>query len=183
MSRGLTENQQTRLSNNPYRAERLIEILTPGANYFYTTGDIDVDVLTDTNGGTSTYLANMPVELVTVITELYEPGLNEVGVVITDISNTLYTNITRINNNYDYQRSKLNIYMLFRDVETGTAYTSDVITLFRGNVYKVDAERTNTNLTINIRANNYFNNFLGTNGLTTSDFPKGLITDAIDWGR
>jgi hypothetical protein len=182
MARDLTANQQSRLEDNPYRSERLIEILTPATNYFYTTGDINVDVLTDTNGGTSTYLSNMPVEVITELTELYEPGLNEVGITISDISNSLYDNVIRLNNNYDYQKTELNIYLLFRNISTGVAYTSDVITLFRGNVYKVDTSRTASNLTINIRANNYFNNFLGVNGITTADFPQGLITDNIDWG-
>lgn len=183
MSRDLTANQQSRLEDNPYRAERLIEILTPDTNYFYTTNDLNVDVLTDTNGGTSTYVANMPVELVTEITELYEPGLNEVGIRISDISNSVYNDITRVNDNFDYQKTELNIYLLFRNASTGVAFTSDVITLFRGNVYKVDTTRTTNNLTINIRANNYFSNFLGTNGFTTADFPEGLITDNIDWGN
>lgn len=183
MSRGLTANQQTRLTANPYRAERLIEILTPSQNYFYTSGDANVDALTDTNGGTQTYLANHPVELVTELVELYEPGLNEVGITVTDISNSIYANITRLNNNFDYLKTSLNIYLLFRDVSTGTAYTDDIITLFQGNVYKIDTSRTQDNLTINIRANNSFGNFIGTNGLTTADFPQGLITDDIDWGR
>lgn len=183
MARDLTANQQSRLTDNPYRAERLIEILTPGANYFYTTGDKNIEALTDTNGGTQNYLANMPVELVTELTELYEPGLNEVGITISDISNSLYSNVTRLNNNYDYQRSDLNIYLLFRNVSTGVAYTDDIVTLFRGSVYKVDSMRNENNLTINIRANNSFSNFLGVNGKTTADFANGLVTDNIDWGR
>jgi len=183
MARDLTANQQSRLADNPYRAERLIELQTPDTNYFYTTGDKNIDVSTDTSFGTQTFLANMPVELVTELVELYEPGLNEVGITISDISNSLYSDVTRINDNYDYQKTELNIYLLFTDISTGTAYTSDVITLFRGNVYKVDALRNENNLTINIRANNVFSNFIGVNGLTTADFPQGMITDDIDWGR
>jgi hypothetical protein len=183
MSRGLTADQVTRLSTNPYRVERLIEILTPGANYFYTTGDVNVSASTNTSDGTKSYLANNGVELLIELQELYEPGANEMGVRLTDISGSLYSNITRFNNNYDYLKSSLNVYLLFRDVSTGSAYTSDIISLFQGSVYKIDANRDAVNLTLNVRANNLFANFVGVKGRSTSFFYDGMISENIAWGR
>lgn len=183
MSRGLTTNQNTRLSEQVYRSEKLIEIITPGTNYFYTTGDISVTTLTDTSLGTQTFLADNGVELFLDLKELYEPGLSEVGIEIGDVDGTIYEDITRVNNNYDFGRSTMNVYLLFRDIATGTPYTSDIITLFKGDVYKVDLNRDDTNMTINVRAHNLFSNFIGTNGLTVADFSNGITIDNIVFGE
>jgi hypothetical protein len=72
---------------------------------------------------------------------------------------------------------------LFRDVSTGSAYTSDIISLFQGSVYKVDANRDAKNLTLNVRANNLFANFVGVKGRSTSFFYDGMISENIAWGR
>lgn len=183
MSRGLTVDEQSRLSDNPYRSERLIEILTPATNYFYTTGDVNIDALTDTNGGTQTYIANHPVEIITELNELYEPGKNEIGVRISDIGNNFYDDMIRVANNYDYFKTELNIYLLFRNISTGVAYTSDIITLFKGNVSSIDANRNISNLVINIKATNVFSSFIGVNGRKRSDFIEGITSDTIDWAN
>jgi len=183
MARDLTANQQSRIQDNPYRAERLVELQTPAGSYYYTTGDFDVSASTDTSGGTQTYLANNGIEMFGVIAETHNLAVNTIQISIGDVDDTIYDNIVRQTNDYDFQRSLVNIYWLYRSVSSGVAYSSDIITLFQGVIAKVDYNRTETDAVLNINANSRFSNFELINGRRTSDFVKGQFATTVKWGN
>ena len=182
MARTLTSGQQTALEANPYRLEKLLEVQTPAGSYYYTTGQFNVDASTDTSGGTQTYLRANGVELFGDIVENYDLGINELQINIGDVSDTVYDNITRTSNDFDFQRTAVNVYWLFRDVSTGVPDTSNIITLFKGVITKLDSLRTDDDFILIVRAANKFSNFDLVNGRRTSDFIQGQNTYAVYLG-
>lgn len=183
MARDLTANQQSRIQDNPYRVERLVELQTPAGSYYYTTGEFDVSATTATGGGAQTYLANNGIEMFGEIVETHNLAINEIQISIGDVSDTIYDNITRQANDYDFQRSLVNIYWLYRNASSGVAYSSDIITLFQGVMASVNFNRTETDAVLNIRANSRFSNFSLSNGRRTSDFVKGQFATTVKWGN
>lgn len=182
MARTLTSGQQTALEANPYRAERLLEIQTPAGSYYYTTGQFDVSASTATSGGTQTYQRAGAIEIFGEITEAYDLGINELQITVSDISDVLYDNVTRTSNDFDFQRTAINLYWLFRNVSTGVADTSNIITLYQGVITKLEAVRTEDNFVLVIRAANKFSNFDLINGRKTSDFSAGQNTYPVYLG-
>lgn len=180
MARTLTAGQQSAIEANPYRAERLLELQTPAGSYYYTTGQFDVSASTATSGGSQTYLASNGIEIFGDIVENYELGITELQINIGDVSDTIYDNITRTANTYDYQKTAVNLYWLFRDPSTGVADTSNIITLFQGSISKLDSARTADDFILIIRASNNFTNFDLVNGRKTSDFVQNTYT--VYWG-
>jgi len=180
MSRGLNTDQVSNLQLNPYRLERLIEIKTPSTDYYYTTGTGDVTVTTPTSGS-QTFLAENGVQLFGEIGEIYDFGVNEIVVQIGDVSNTVYAELTRAANNFDFPRTEVHIYMAFRSVTTGLV-SSDIINLYSGQVYKIDATRDTEELAINLRCSSQFSNFAAVNGRSVSDFPGSLIQSNLQFG-
>lgn len=182
MARDLTSIQQTLLSSNPYRVEKLIEIQTPGGSFYFTTGQFDVSLSTDTSGGTQTYLQENGVEIVGNIREYYTLVKNEISITIGDVSDLVFDDIIRLADDYDYQNTAVNIYLLFRDPNTGSAYTSETVDLFRGTISSVQVLRNEQDVRIDIRVTNQFANFDYKNGRKTSDFVNDKVANQINWG-
>lgn len=181
MARTLTAAQQSSLTANPFRAERLIEIITPDTTLRYTTGQIPVSIILP-DSTTGTFESDHGLELLTDINELYDFGVTEVVLQIGDLSDVVYDDLVRASTLFDFTRTQVNIYLLFRDVTTTLPYANDYITLFSGFVVKLDVRRTPNDLVINLRANNQFANFDKVNGRKTSSLPGALTADKIEFG-
>jgi hypothetical protein len=182
MARDLTVNQQSRISDNPYRSERLVEIQTPSGSLYYTTGQYNVNVSTETSGGAQIFNAFHGIELIGNLNEQYQVGINEIVISIGDVEDNVYDIITRTAQNYDYQRTLVNVYWLYRNVANTIPYSSDIITLFQGTIKSIDINRTEEDSVINIRASNNFTNFDLVNGKKTSEFTNGQTATEFNWG-
>jgi len=183
MARDLTSNQQALLSANPFRVERLIEIQTSAGSYYFTTGQHDVVASTDTSDGGKTYVANNSVTLNGIVREYYTLAINEITIDIGDVTNTLYDNLIRPDNNYDFTNTEVNIYLLFRDPTTGAPQTSDIINLYKGSINRINVLRTKSTSVIQISITNKFGNFDKTVGRRSSNFTKAKTAGQINWGN
>ena len=184
MARTLDATQQGLLENNPFKVERLLEIKTPAQNYFYTTGSEQVSVNTGTSGSLAAFLPANGIEVLGDINELHEINLNEIDIIIGDVGDVLYDNLTREASSppYTFGQTDINIHLLMREPNTNFAYTTNTIPLFLGSVSKLTANRTTTTFTLNIRATNRFAQINSVNGRLTSKF-FGNTPELINWGN
>lgn len=183
MSRVLNASQQAILEGNPYFVERLLEIQTPDVSYYYTSGSVDVAVDTGTSGGSQTFLANNGVEVIGDISEIYELSINELIIQIGDVGDVIFDNMVRASTSYDFARTNVQIYLLFRHPQTYAAYASETMNIFKGGISKIDITRSETDSVINLRIASKFARFDNVNGRNTSDYAQGLITTGLVWGN
>lgn len=191
MSRPLTSGQTTRLQDNPYIVDTLVEI----GNYFFTTGDKDVDLSTATSGGTQTFTADNSLQVFGSIAELYRPNTSTVNLqfgtfdqtFINNIANTqtVYltqseTTLTRVE--HRFYNTDVVIHKLYRNPLSQIPDTSNYITVFNGKISGIDTNISQDSQVLNVRVSSLFADFNRVKSRSSIDFPYANQNQKIYWG-
>lgn len=165
MPRTLSANNLVDLARNRYVFEDLIEFTIPGTTYYYTTGNNNITLTTPTSGTSQSFTVNNGVSVVGDMRESFLLTVNEFTLTLQtfDTGNLVLTGIdTGLN------QCRLVVYKLFRDPDTLSPDTSNLLLIFDGYATACTIIGGDQSQTIQLQYRSIFNNFLGIKARTNS---------------
>jgi hypothetical protein len=165
MARTLSNSIITALSRTTYITEDLLEIYTgSGTNYFYTTGQSNITIITPTQAYPgANFTTSNGLTTIDNLVESYTPVQNDYGIQLETFDNTVIANIET-----NFQKCRLVVYKMFRDSATNAADVNNLITVFDGTASSFDLQGGEGVQTLQIKFKNIFSNLGIIKGRTNS---------------
>lgn len=178
MPRNLTASNKTDLARSRFVVEDLIEFYLPATTLYWTTGNNNITTTTPTSSPTSqSFVVNNGVKVVGDLKESFLLTVNEFTLILEtfDSSATLLTGIdTNLN------QCRLVVYKMFRDPDTNSPDSSNLINIFDGYATACSITGGLTSQVFQIQYRSIFNNFLGIKARTNSQLQPATNT-SLDW--
>ena len=155
MARTLSAGTLVALGRQNYIVEDLIEIYTgAGVNYFYSTGNSNITVVTPTQVHPgAAFTINNSVSILGNLVESFIPTESEITLTLDTLDNAIVGNIET-----NLQKCRLVIYKMFRDSSTNVADTTNLISIFDGTATSMDLVGGETGQTLQVKYKSIFSN-------------------------